>query len=171
MFISQLYNKLNIPRSTIQSIIESVRNFFSSGIIGVIKNLLQNICKFENMALKDVFNMLDILENPFQSLNMEYKRFKYFRENHKFIQPIEQVIGVSEERKRQNKEIIMSLEKQVCSFVPMRKVLKQFLELPGVFQTILHYQENLEKSSHSHISNIVQGQTWINLKKKLQKRR
>lgn len=55
-----------------------------------VLHLVKNTNNVDQHKIEQVFN---IFENPFESLDSEYKRFKYFRELGTFIEPESYVIG------------------------------------------------------------------------------
>ena len=56
--------------------------------------------------------------------------------------------------------MVLSPEDAFGIHVPLRKTLKLFLEIPGVFQETLQYIEKLNRESYI-ISNIMQAQLWL----------
>lgn len=58
-----------------------------------------------------------------------------------------------------NNEIILVSETLYAVHIPLRKTLKLFLEIPGMFRTITKYIDNL-KNETSIVTNIMQADMW-----------
>lgn len=170
---SKLYSNMGFNRTLIQYVIETVISFLKSGILDIVKNLCSHALDNSN-SLKDILNsismMMDILENSFDPLNTEYKRFKYFENSQYFVKPQEQVIGVSDHQKKQNNQKIMMLKNHLSYSVPMRMTLKSFLEIPGVFKTVESYHNKLEQSvaakdNNNCMTHLLHGSLWQKVRK------
>lgn len=157
-FIASLY-KMKINRSIIQSLIDITSEFLASGIISTIKNACKLLTQ-NNLNLEIVLNMLTFLEEPFNALNSEYKRMKYFESTQKLIQPIQQNLGSRVAQIRKDKIVSLHLKPSYSYFIPLGKTLKLFLEIPGVLKTILEYQNNLANKTNDILCNVVQASLW-----------
>lgn len=107
--------------------------------------------------------VFSILENPVKNLDTEYKRLKYFENSKSFIKPEPFSLGSVSEVIRKNQTVTLGLKQKVGYFVPIRKQLKAFLQIPGVYRTMSEYREKIlgEKLvEDSFISNIMQGELW-----------
>ncbi|CAH1111557.1 unnamed protein product [Psylliodes chrysocephalus] len=89
-----------VPRSVIQTLIESVSAFMSSGLIDkILESLLDFFpCHTKSTSFEYIKSMLKLMENPFSSLDTEYKRFKHFQKSDKLFMPQEIFLGVSEDQ-------------------------------------------------------------------------
>lgn len=160
--ISNLYTVLALNRSIIQEIILQFSNFFSSGLISIIKEAL-------TLNGKECQDMLTLLENPFKSFDTEFKRLKYFERSNCFIRPMPFSIGTSTAPSRIKGETSLVLKQRYGYFIPMRILIKSFLEIPGVYDTMCQYRRNVlsEDIRSSHvISNIMQADLWQEYLKK-----
>ncbi|XP_031340612.1 uncharacterized protein LOC116168774, partial [Photinus pyralis] len=151
-FISQLYDKLTITKSCIQNIIQFVNAFLSSGVL----DLLQKCCEVANgnTLPSQISNMFKLLKNPFLHLDTEHKRFKYFLQSNYLIEPFEQVLGLSGTRSAKKDIVSLVLKDRSFCYIPLKKTLKLFLELPKVFDEIVTYQGNIcKRSAYCNILN------------------
>lgn len=169
-FIAKFYDDLSFNRSMIQDIIIRVGSLMKSGVFDIIKDCCSQIFgNIENTKdnLNGITNMINMLENLFDPLNTDYKRIKYFNDSNMLIKPIEQILGVTYQQKKENNEKIMALKNNYSYFVPMRQSLKTFLEIPKVFKTILNYQQKLLDTFNekkSCMAHLVHGSLWRKLR-------
>ncbi|CAG9765739.1 unnamed protein product [Ceutorhynchus assimilis] len=162
--VSKLYNNLSLTRSTVDTVIQYFIAFLNSGVFNIANELICNLnkqpdSKLSNTLHSPVLNIFEKIENCFSFLSTEYKRFKYFNSCGKFIKPIQCPIGTSTEESRKQGTVSLILKERFSVFIPMRAVLKEFLELPSVLDKILDYQNSLvsTKTNEDCMLNIVQG--------------
>ncbi|KAK3932764.1 LOW QUALITY PROTEIN: Glutamate racemase 2 [Frankliniella fusca] len=77
-----------------------------------------------------------------------------------YVPPEPFVIGQALIEKNIEGNVVMEPTTLTGQFIPTRKVLKGFLELPGVLSTILQYMEKLESDTSGRVENILQGTLW-----------
>lgn len=92
-------------------------------------------------AICDEFS---VYESPFTGLSSQYLEQKYFVKTGCLIMPQENVLG---HRIEQRNDSVTGATTQVVkydkvSYIPMENVLKQFLELPGVWEAIQQNQHS-----------------------------
>lgn len=84
-----------------QDIVDGVSELFSSGIILHLKKkiaaYLKECITSEKNIMYDIFN---ILENPFLNFKSEYQRLKYFESHNLFFKPKTIIIGYTPEKKK-----------------------------------------------------------------------
>lgn len=166
-FITNLLTKPNVTESLMQDIVVGATELFSSGILSILKaEVIPHLYKCDNHQLDKIKKMFNVLENPFSKLNTEYQRLQFLETNHLFFKPKKVVIGFVGEKK-----VISGIERQVIvqtqahSFC-MKENLKQFFELPGVFDAA--YQFILSSINNSNLTSFLNGSTWKNIKKNFQ---
>jgi len=103
--------------------------------------------------------MFDSCQNMFNGFESHYLRMKQFESCGSFIKPETYVIGTTLDEKNSGGEIVIVPTLVNGQFIPLRSVLKGFLELPNVLKTILNYMKILENSSDL-LCNIIQGKLW-----------
>lgn len=166
LFISKFYENLKLNRSMIQMIIIELEVFLHSGFIQIVKESIKSVCDavIDKNVVTDICKMLDIIENSFTTINTEYKRIQFFTKTDYFIKPVQNIIGVSCDNEKKNGETILRLKDNISYYIPIGLSLKQFLELPDVFNTIINYQDQLLKNYNydgsEPLYNIVNGSLW-----------
>lgn len=152
-FISKLYADNTMTRKHVEIIIKDVSNLLKEPI-----SLLKS--KFDLMATKypefdGHMKYISELENLFDHLTTEYIRFKEFDSHNFFVKPVEYVVG----QRLDNIQRGAALPKNYCyQFIPIRKVLKYFFELPNVLNRTLAYIN--EFKNDSKVYNIIQTVFW-----------
>lgn len=120
---------------------------------------LKSHCQVDDSILKCIEENFNNLEDPFQNLSKEYKRFKYFESNASFIQPRDYIIRCRNKEKNINGSIILEPTSVIGKFIPLRDVFKIIFEIPGVYSKIKSYMENLYNEKDTYF-NFVQGELW-----------
>ncbi|XP_030762279.1 uncharacterized protein LOC115887094 [Sitophilus oryzae] len=94
-------------------------------------------------------------------------RIKYLKNANFFIEPQPFYIGSILDNKKSGSTVNMTFKKCEGQIIPLRKILKHFLEIPGVLNTILEYQKSEENKDH--LSSIFNGELWKSIKIKYNK--
>lgn len=166
-FITNLLTKPNVTESLMQEIVVGATKLFSSGILSILKDeVMPNLDKCDTNQLDKIQKMFNVLENPFSKLNTEYHRLQFLETNNLFFKPKKVVVGFVGEKK-----VISGIERQVMVQVQahlfcMKENLKQFFELPGVFDAA--YQFTVSSSNNSNLTSFLNGSTWKNIKNNFQ---
>lgn len=107
-------------------------------------------------------NMINVLKNPFETIHSEYLLLKYFENEKLYIPPEEIVIGKEYVFETRTEEDIEDPDNISFQFIPLRKVLKQFFEIPGILKSTRSYVEKLKatRDSSPFIKNVVQCEAW-----------
>ncbi|XP_043279805.1 uncharacterized protein [Venturia canescens] len=168
IFVAQLYNFLEIPRSKIDIIVSrfiSLMYFTVSSIENDVKNLLHS----ENDYVKNFHNLDAILQSfisPLKKFDSERRRLNEFKKANTFIEPEQVVIGERQEFQKKKNVIIYKHIPVSIEFISMRNVLKSFFELPYNFTHTIQYIKRLEDSANWGTSNFIQGSLWKEQKSK-----
>ena len=155
-FIAKLYNFSNVSRKTVTQIVCDTSQLFDKLLCNLkteITHCLQNVepnCKIE------VNNIFETYSRPLKTIETEQKCLNYFRNCDTYIPPESIVIGERREYKKKNEEQSLQHIPVNIQFIALRKVLKEFFELPGVLDDTIEYLNYLTKNSNV-IVNIVQG--------------
>ncbi|KAJ1521808.1 hypothetical protein ONE63_003443 [Megalurothrips usitatus] len=108
--------------------------------------------------------MFDTLENPFEYMNSEHKRFQALSSSGCYIPPVKFEMGHVDAYEKSPDGTLVLVQKLVYGqMVPLRHVLKKFLELPGMLDNINEYVNALHDGK---IMNFVQGELWSDLRVK-----
>ncbi|XP_051168473.1 uncharacterized protein LOC127286168 [Leptopilina boulardi] len=158
LFAAKLYKLSSVPRKYVNEIINDVSDLFEC-----YKNSFKN--EFNNKAAsfsKNSFTLSEInevfaeLSNPFHNIQTEAKRCKLFETNGTFIPPQNYKLGEAKVIVEKNGEKISCIKEICAQFIPIRKVLKLFFELPDVLKNTLQYMNNVQENKIV-IQNIIQG--------------
>ncbi|XP_074095229.1 uncharacterized protein LOC141524941 [Cotesia typhae] len=166
-FISNLYNYNDLSRARVQNIIDSCSNFVKNSplntfITGLIQRLEDLGERSEN--LYDFRETQDVLSNPFKDLTSEFKRLEAFKSNGTYVPP--QKIKIGEREDYRNSEGVTNRVKipVTIEYISITVTLKNFLELPNIFESIQDYMGSLSDESNI-LQNVLQGQLWKEKKK------
>lgn len=167
LFVAKLYSKSDLPRNHVDEIIKDITSFFSDTFAAVnwckiVKTL--KLAHVESKIISTLENVFTFLNNPFSKLSTEYLRTKYFQSTGDYIPPETYVIDSRVEREVTRGTVKGKMRNVTGQFVPLRKVLKNFFELPDALPSTLKYMENLESTSSVFITNIIQCQKWQTIK-------
>lgn len=166
-FISKMYSKSSLPRNIVQIVIEDVKELFNY-IISSIEAILHEKNEMVN-EYNEVRDLFKEIKNIFELLGTEHKRLKFLEDNKCYIKPNALSVGEKPILKKINKssEANMVIQKAEGQIIELNKVLKQFLELPNVFDNIVSYMQNEESLCDENIrTTILQGTLWKEVKLK-----
>lgn len=165
VLLGQFYDNLTLTRAVIQNVIDAIGSFLSSGFIESFKRYIEITLKKHNLSLdNNASNMLELIEFPFVNVNTEYKRLQLFEKSNCFIKPVPYSLGTSLDVKKGKGETSRTIKTSYGYLIPLDQTLKSFLELPGVFDTILEYHNKLVKdfnyTNFQTMTNLVHGTLW-----------
>lgn len=166
--VSEMFSFQEIPRKKIVHILKRFQMFLSGQAMNELKDLV--IKNFTNLGVDSTCisnneKIFNLLPNVFNNFSTDYKILNYFAKKKTYVAPIQVKLGEREEQVRKNNEMSIIYIKATAEMVPVRAVLTQFFELPGIFQETSEYYDTLT-ADVSCFSNIVQGSLW---KKKVKK--
>ncbi|KAE8750531.1 hypothetical protein FOCC_FOCC002825 [Frankliniella occidentalis] len=155
IFTGKLYSNPDLTRSHVQSVVDSTTQLLSSNV-ELVSNAISSILtefSVSEVCKSQVQSCLDLLKKPFVGVHSEYLRMRHLTEHGYFIPPEKFVVG-----RDPNK---LSKNKLTAEFIPFRKVLKCFFELPNVLTSVKNHIEVLhEESTQNIISNFIQAELW-----------
>lgn len=91
--------------------------------------------------------MLNFLEKSLANLSTEKQRLAYFAKHDRFIRPVPVTVGTETNCEIVNGLAAMNVENVTANFIPMRKTLKVFFELPGVLEAAVAVNDFSDKCS------------------------
>lgn len=158
--VAKLYAKPGEPRSAVQDTVDDTTEFLSSSVPVVNELVKQKLNEFNIDAsiIENVSEIIGLLQNPFAGLTSEHYRLKYLVEQGYYIAPKKFTIDCCTVTKRVKKELKQKIEKVKGVIVPLRRVLKKFLELPNVFDRVLTSLQ--QPKSAGIIGEFVHGLHW-----------
>ncbi|KAK3910063.1 Zinc finger protein 687 [Frankliniella fusca] len=158
--LGELYRKDSLTRSHIQDVLECMIEIACGSYLDILEDCVIQALKLCNSdKISNVRCLFAIFRGMFDDVNTEHKRFNYFKKQDAYIEPEQYVTGVSNAQKNVKGQIILKPITLTGSFIPPSKILKKFLELPGVFQSIISYMDSLEKET-AILENVIQGTLW-----------
>ncbi|KAJ1524637.1 hypothetical protein ONE63_011121 [Megalurothrips usitatus] len=170
LYIAQLYSLPNVSRKLVDEVVCGTSELLANSVRNLRDNVFSFISTFndlpENYA-NDIVKlqyMFDTLENPFEYMNSEHKRFQALSSSGCYIPPVKFEMGHVDAYEKSPDGTLVLVQKPVYSqMVPLRHVLKKFLELPGMLDNINEYVNALHDGK---IMNFVQGELWSDLRVK-----
>lgn len=156
-----LYGHSELNRKTANDIIKQVRQCVTRPM-GMI--LSEHIAPHvsETPVKSELDDIIEMLKNPFSKLSTEHSLFQVLNKKGYFVYPRTFIIDVSVNIARKNNKVCLLPKKRVGIILPLTKTLKQFFEMPGVFNIITNYMRKLESDSSGSISNLIQSKHWKN---------
>lgn len=161
--ISGLKSSISIPRTEVEKIVDSFGNYLKqNAITSFFAHIIQRMKVLgENSDSLVVYeSMMKEIQNSFLRFNTEGKFLRYLEyETATYIPPLDFKVGSKSNKDLQNNSVVNDNDDIMIQFIPLRRVLKKFLELPGMFQMIMEYKEEL-KNEKKVVSNIFQSPVW-----------
>lgn len=169
-YVAQLYAVPNMNRKQVNDIVQGTSALISSISVCLRDNVFKFISSFEDIPenfaheYQKLDNMFSTLKDPFEFMTTEHQRFKSLQQDGFYIPPERFEMGHKDEYVKSRDNTVQLIRRPVYGqFVPLRHVLKCFLELPGVYHAILGYMEALENENNWKKRNFVQGSLWSNV--------
>lgn len=152
-FVANLYANSSLTRSFVLENIRSVQHLFKC-----VKLLREKYQVTSLHADPDLITMFEIVENAFKDYSSEYHILQNFTNMNCLIQPEEVPINMTFNPKLINHSRQMCATYQKICIIPLKKLFKNFLELPGVYRLLLSYME--KSKERNSITNLLQGKLW-----------
>ena len=166
LYVAQLYAIPNMSRKLVDTIISGTSELFCSSIRLLKENVFNVISDGdfhnENFAddVRKLENMFEVLGDPFEAMATEHQRLRSLSEDGFFIRPEPYEMGHIDKHVTVNNTVQLIRSPVYGQFIPLRRVLKAFLELPGTFKAITDYMLKLNNDDSGKVSNFVQGDLW-----------
>lgn len=160
---AKLYSNYSFARSTVQEIITEIENLYNEPLEIVEEIILSQDSKDREL----IKNMLSLLKNPFKELKTEYLRFKFFKNSNFFVEVESLHLGEKIVDKKVHDQVVLHSMEAHVQYVPIKKTLKLFLEIPNIYKDIQDYVVKL--CNRVEIRNVMQGELWHNIKYNVKK--
>lgn len=129
----------------------SVSQFYATSIEALQKQHSLILCTENNLNVK-----LKMLKNAFCNVSTEYRFFNLLEEKNCLIKPVSVIINFQlQPRRVRNKKTSVNQSYKIET-IPMKLVLKRFLELQNVYQFIIDFMNNPRKGP----SLMLQSELW-----------
>lgn len=152
--VTDLYKHSTLPQSLIHDIIKSMQQFYNSFVLAELVKKLEN-----DGNVDDLLKMINVLKNAFTNFKTPHMTVKYLKKTSYYLEPIQINLEAYLAPRRIKKTIKTVTKFRSMQIIPMYDTLKRFLELPGVFISILEHIKNVKNNS-TLITSIFQGSVW-----------
>lgn len=151
--ISKLYANPSLSRSFVTELVTDVRK-----ITNHVETLKSLKCENGKPDSEFVNKMFDAYMNSFVDHDSEGHSFSYFQNLNTLIMPKKFHVDGDMKVALTNGERQVDYTDNDFSYIPIKEVLKHFLELPKVFETILSFIKTCEQCE-DYVS-VVSGNLW-----------
>lgn len=167
--LGRLYSIPSLPRNIVQLVLDHISELFNT-ISEFMEKLIAKSKTKEDISLKFT-QMSKNVKHTFICLRSEYLRLKYFENCQSYIKPETFKIGEYSTLQKVNTPHPPNLvfKKAEGQIIPLRKVLKSFLELPGIFNNIISFINTEMSAPPDLLSSFMQGNLWKTIKKYFEK--
>ncbi len=166
MYIAQLYANPTTNRKLVDTVLCGTGELFGHTIKLLKNSVLDLLSKCESDdenygdLITKVEQMFQVLENPFQDMSSEHRRFRDLEESGFLIKPEPFEIGTTDDYEKVGGVVQLVRNPVYGQFIPLRRVLQKFLKVPGMFNKVLNHYNLLVNDQSGVISNFVQGDLW-----------
>ena len=157
-FVARLYSQPSLPRSYTQEIINSVQSFLHH--MDAVEACYRTTSANVNPDIKAMFV---VLRNAFSDHETEHRSMQYFKNLNFLIEPEEVSVGTIIGPKYKSEGTRMAVSNRKICIISLERIFRNFLELPGVYDTILEYRSNSKQSNT--VTNYLQGSLWRSTEK------
>lgn len=162
----RLYNNDSpIALKTINTMIQTFEAFLGSGVLEMLKEKIM-YCVRENKGFDEVFEMLSILHDPFENIRSTYLQKQHFQNSGSYVAPERVIIGNELDVVRQKDQKSYDNVPVTVEYIPIKSILKKYLEHSDHFEVILQYLETLAKDESETMRNFCQGTTYKEILKR-----
>lgn len=152
--------KPSVTNILLQEVIDGAIELFSSEIVSKLKSKVMPLLDSCSPLIKyEIHEMFNALQNPFADLTTEHHRMKYLISNDLFIEPKIVVVGYTKEKKNILGEDRLLMVPIQGHFLSLKKNLKSFFELPGIYNIAVKYM-NDSLSNIDTLISFLDGSTW-----------
>jgi hypothetical protein len=157
-FIAKLHSYSDLNRKRVVDIIQDVSQFFESEVESFLNIFQKYSRKFEVHEQEEINVELTKLKNPFKNLDTLHLQLQRLQSSGCYICPQQIILGERDDYRKMNGEMRLIRVKTTAELVSLPRVFQKFFQMPGIYQKVLNYVEDL--SRRNTISNFIQGQYW-----------
>ena len=153
-FVTKLYAFGNLNRKLAHEIIVNMCSLYLNNCLNFLVKRIENT--------SELHQMISVIKNGFHIFRTAYLTLKYLQDINCYIPPVKIVIRsfLKFSKSRIKRHIV---RKKTLSIIPIDVVLKKFLELSNVFDSITKYIEKCKNSEF--VESIMQGEFWLSVLK------
>jgi len=156
--VAKWHSRAGFPRNHVQHCVEDISSFLTAGFLGVMQHKAIAALRATGASaevIQDYENMHSVIEHAFDPFSSESKRFKYFERCDAFVRPEKVHIGDRRELNHIDGVNRVSCESQ---FIPLRKTLEKFFQLPDALTATLENLQSLQDDTENH--SFVHSEVW-----------
>ncbi|XP_026290847.2 uncharacterized protein LOC113215432 [Frankliniella occidentalis] len=155
--LAKLSGDKTLPRSYVQKFIFDVTSLLkcTSSIALRVTEVMKS-CKASPTDIEEVHKLFQFLLNPFEELQSEYRRLKYFKSTEAYIAPQPYEIGSIKVMRRSKGTVNLKRRPVYGQHVNLPLMLTKFFELPDAFSSTIAYVNSLDLNEDDYIYNYVQ---------------
>ncbi|KAL7291861.1 hypothetical protein TKK_0014423 [Trichogramma kaykai] len=158
-YTATLYNMKNISRTIADKVVCMTKDLIQQISIVIKKEC--DTTKSESTSSNQRDEILILLQNVFSGLDTEYKRFNEYKKFKTYIAPENHDLGERIDYKNVKNVLTLVHVPINAQFIRIGLVLKNFFELPNVFDDTIAYMNDLYANKEI-ISNLIQAEFWQN---------
>lgn len=169
--MTKIYAKRRLPLKAAQSLVDDFQKFLGGGHLSILKAKVKNALSKPQCAseeIQEIVTMFEMMENPFDTLNTEYKRLKYLCDKGYYFEPQSYIIDRSFAAVNTKEGLRGKMINISGQFIPPRWTLKKFFELPDALPATLRYMASLPIGS-SVLRNLVQCPHYLHKRSRYKK--
>ncbi|XP_074112292.1 uncharacterized protein LOC141535999 [Cotesia typhae] len=158
----KLYGTSSIAFNQVDYIFDMIQTLFKLEHTNIKNTLQRNADNDKSKQISsNVLSIYNSSENSLKQFNTEYHRLQVLQKNKSYIPPIEFFIGSRcATLKRDSEGNLKSRPKTVTGLLfPLRAMFKKVFELPGIYESVQHYKQELEKNKNI-VTNYIQSINW-----------
>lgn len=144
----------NLSKDALNHTFSSLSNYFSSDACDMNEESKRKVLEYLKNSIENYSNQID-------NFKTEHNIFKFFETERTFIKPTSYLLGERQDFRKFNEKTTLEMIPVTAQFIELRRVLKNFFELPSIFEETFQYIESLKNSTI--ISNFIQGDLWKSL--------
>ncbi|KAE8743270.1 hypothetical protein FOCC_FOCC011150 [Frankliniella occidentalis] len=165
IYAALLYAIPSVTRKLVDNIISYTSELISNSVSLLKKCTMHILSKFPEMYddfhvdVQKLTNMFEVIGNPFEFMSTEYRRLCTLAEKGVYIKPEPFEMG-HVDKYIQIEGRVQLVRSPVYGYtIPLREVLQQFLQRPGVLEEILNFMNSLQ-NVNGRVSHFLQGHLW-----------
>ena len=149
LFIANMKSS-SVPYSFIQKVITEVDQLVENIVSHLHNKVALVVADIKNGIIPDdetcdqFLSNLSELKNPFKGLDSQHLQDQYFKEKGLLIEPVEETVGrrYVSRTESDNSGVKQVPKKDTFQYIPIPKILKKYLEQPGIMEAILDEKES-----------------------------
>ncbi|KAJ1523120.1 hypothetical protein ONE63_001013 [Megalurothrips usitatus] len=136
-----------LPRQYVQCIVSAVSSYVNNGVLPNLKSSIISSVQLDGSHIVELGKVFFSYTDLFSHLSTEHRRLKYFEGSGCYIPPISHLVGEVDVSIKTADGPVLKTKQCFVQSIPLDKVLKKYLEIPGALNEILSYMNALDVNS------------------------